>query len=80
MPLREFIAWARQRSSPRDLLPMAVGAWLLKEGITSGNEMFVFISLYLFGLIPAWWADGSGPTKPPGPPGPAPQEQDSEEQ
>jgi hypothetical protein len=63
--MKEFIAWARKRSSPRDLVPFAVGGWLLKEGIESGNEMFVFISLYLFGLVPAWWADGKDPTSSP---------------
>lgn len=68
MPLREFISWARRRSQPRDLVPVAVGAWLLKEGVDSGNEMFVFIALYLFGLIPAWWADGGDPSQPPGSP------------
>lgn len=78
--MKEFIAWARQRSRPRDLLPVGVGAWLLKEGIDSSNEIFVFISLYLFGLVPAWWADGSGPTgptTPPMPPPPMPPQQQS---
>ena len=65
-----FLKWARQNSSPKDLAPLAIGVWLLKTGIDKGNEMFIFISLYLFGLIPAWWADkmpGSGPSKPSGP-------------
>jgi hypothetical protein len=71
----EYIAWARKRASPRDLLPIGIGGWLLKSGIENGNEMFVFISLYLFGLIPAWWADKDSPLTPPdapsGPPSPS---------
>ncbi len=70
-----FLTWARQRASPKDLGPLAVGTWLLKSGIESGNEMFVFIALYLYGLIPAWWADDKSPPpvsiptpSPPGPP------------
>lgn len=61
--LQKFVQWAKTRSSPKDLLPIGIGAWLMKSGISSGNEAFVFISLYLFGLIPAWWADG-GPKAP----------------
>lgn len=78
--MKDFIAWARQRSRPRDLLPIGVGAWLMKEGVDSSNEIFVFVALYLFGLVPAWWADGSAPTTPPLPPPPTPpipQQEDS---
>jgi hypothetical protein len=61
-----FLTWAKERSSPKDLAPLAIGVWLLKTGVDKGNEMFIFISLYLFGLIPAWWAD-KGPPAPDGP-------------
>lgn len=70
-----FLSWAKARSSPKDLAPFGIGAWLLKTGVSTGNEMFIFISLYLFGLIPAWWADkelpGPSQTQPPGPSGPS---------
>lgn len=68
-----FLSWAKERSSPKDLAPFGIGVWLLKTGVENGNEMFIFIALYLFGLIPAWWADKSpsdGPQPPSGPPSP----------
>jgi hypothetical protein len=66
----KFFAWVKQRSSPKDLLPIGIGGYLLKTGVDTGNELFVYISLYLFGLVPAWWGDGKAITDLPEPPSP----------
>lgn len=82
--MKRFFQWARERAGPKDLLPIGIGGYLLKTGVDTGNELFVYISLYLFGLVPAWWGDAGkammgGPPSPPEPPSPpsppSPQEQ-----
>lgn len=73
-----LVKWARKRAKPRDSFFFAVGCAIAYHEVFVAKEaqpLLIFTTLFLWGLIPAFWGDRS-PASPPPPPSPPPDPSD----
>jgi hypothetical protein len=74
--------WLRERAKPRDAFFFLVGCVIAYHEVFVAKEaqpLLIFTSLFLWGLIPAFWNDRAKPEAPPPPSSPDPPERTTPE-